>query len=142
MQTTKPKGPQLQVATVPAWISPTPLRRSGQPAGPAACRWALARRGGVRGHQPHRRPSPARPPGRVDPRALGHRGAAPPPRCHLRRGRLPGPHRHRPTGHGQPAQPLAIAILRLHGDRNIAAALRRNARDATRVLPLLGITSP
>jgi predicted transposase YbfD/YdcC len=35
---------------------------------------------------------------------------------------------------------LAIAILHLHGDRNIAAALRRNARDATRVLPLLGIT--
>jgi hypothetical protein len=28
------------------------------------------------------------------------------------------------------------------GDRNIAAALRRNARDATRVLPLLGFTSP
>ena len=37
---------------------------------------------------------------------------------------------------------LAIAILRLHGRRNIAAALRRNARDATRVLPLLGSTSP
>jgi hypothetical protein len=37
---------------------------------------------------------------------------------------------------------LAIAILRLRGWRNIAAALRRNARDATRVLPLLGITSP
>jgi predicted transposase YbfD/YdcC len=37
---------------------------------------------------------------------------------------------------------LAIAILRAHGDRNIAAALRRNARNATRVLPLLGITSP
>jgi predicted transposase YbfD/YdcC len=37
---------------------------------------------------------------------------------------------------------LAIGILRLHGDRNIAAALRRNARDATRVLPLLGLTSP
>jgi predicted transposase YbfD/YdcC len=37
---------------------------------------------------------------------------------------------------------LAIAILRLHSWRNIAAALRRNARDATRVLPLLGITSP
>jgi predicted transposase YbfD/YdcC len=36
---------------------------------------------------------------------------------------------------------LAIGILRAHGDRNIAAALRRNARDATRVLPLLGITS-
>jgi hypothetical protein len=29
-----------------------------------------------------------------------------------------------------------------HGHHNIAAALRRNARDATRVLALLGITSP
>jgi len=28
------------------------------------------------------------------------------------------------------------------GCRNIAAALRRNARDASRVLPLLGITNP
>jgi hypothetical protein len=37
---------------------------------------------------------------------------------------------------------LAIGVLRAHGHRNIAAALRRNARDATRVLPLLGITSP
>jgi hypothetical protein len=37
---------------------------------------------------------------------------------------------------------LVIAILRLRGWRNLAAALRRNARDATRVLPLLGITSP
>jgi predicted transposase YbfD/YdcC len=37
---------------------------------------------------------------------------------------------------------LAIGILRARGYRNIAAALRRNARDATRVLPLLGITSP
>jgi predicted transposase YbfD/YdcC len=37
---------------------------------------------------------------------------------------------------------LAIGILRAHGHRNIAAALRRNARDATRVLSLLGITSP
>jgi predicted transposase YbfD/YdcC len=37
---------------------------------------------------------------------------------------------------------LAIGILCAHGHRNIAAALRRNARDATRVLPLLGITSP
>jgi hypothetical protein len=36
---------------------------------------------------------------------------------------------------------LAIGILRAHGDRNIAAALRRNARDPTRVLPLLGVTS-
>jgi predicted transposase YbfD/YdcC len=37
---------------------------------------------------------------------------------------------------------LAIGILRHRGDRNIAAALRRNARDAARVLPLLGLTSP
>jgi hypothetical protein len=35
---------------------------------------------------------------------------------------------------------LAIAILRAHGWRNIAAGLRRNARDATR--PLIGITRP
>jgi predicted transposase YbfD/YdcC len=37
---------------------------------------------------------------------------------------------------------LAIGILGARGDRNIAAALRRIARDATRVLPLLGISSP
>jgi hypothetical protein len=37
---------------------------------------------------------------------------------------------------------LAIGILHLRGHRNIAAALRRNARDTSRVLPLLGITSP
>jgi predicted transposase YbfD/YdcC len=36
---------------------------------------------------------------------------------------------------------LAIGILYAHGARNIAAALRRNARDTTRVLPLLGLTS-
>jgi hypothetical protein len=34
------------------------------------------------------------------------------------------------------------SILHARGDRNIAAALRRNARNAARVLPLLGITSP
>jgi predicted transposase YbfD/YdcC len=37
---------------------------------------------------------------------------------------------------------LAIGILRLHGHRNIATALRHNARDATRSLVLLGITTP
>jgi hypothetical protein len=36
---------------------------------------------------------------------------------------------------------LVIGILHARGDRNIAAALRRNARDATRVLLLLGIIS-
>jgi predicted transposase YbfD/YdcC len=37
---------------------------------------------------------------------------------------------------------LAIGALRAHGHRNLAAALRYNARDATPVLPLLGVTSP
>jgi hypothetical protein len=37
---------------------------------------------------------------------------------------------------------LAIGILHAYGWRNIAAALRHNARDAIRVLPPLGITSP
>jgi hypothetical protein len=37
---------------------------------------------------------------------------------------------------------LAIGILHAHGARNSAAALRRTGRDATRVLPLLGITNP
>jgi predicted transposase YbfD/YdcC len=37
---------------------------------------------------------------------------------------------------------LAIGILHARGHRNIAAALRRHARDANQVLPLLGITSP
>ena len=36
---------------------------------------------------------------------------------------------------------LMVAILRLRGQTNIAAALRHNARDATRPLALLGITS-
>jgi hypothetical protein len=37
---------------------------------------------------------------------------------------------------------LAIGILRLHGHRNMATAVRQNARDATRSLVLLGITIP
>jgi len=37
---------------------------------------------------------------------------------------------------------LAIGILRRHGHRNIAAALRHYARHTTRILSLLGITSP
>jgi hypothetical protein len=36
---------------------------------------------------------------------------------------------------------LAVGILHARGDHTIAAALRRNARDATRILPLLGVTS-
>jgi hypothetical protein len=37
---------------------------------------------------------------------------------------------------------LTVGILHARGQRNIAAALRRNARDATRILPLLGVSSP
>ena len=37
---------------------------------------------------------------------------------------------------------LAVGILRGHGHRSVAAALCYYARDAARVLPLLGITSP
>jgi predicted transposase YbfD/YdcC len=37
---------------------------------------------------------------------------------------------------------LAIGILCARGHRNLAAALRPYARDATRPLALLGITSP
>jgi hypothetical protein len=37
---------------------------------------------------------------------------------------------------------LAVGILRLCGQVNIAAALRRNARHATRPLGLLGVTIP
>jgi hypothetical protein len=37
---------------------------------------------------------------------------------------------------------LAMGIPCLHGECNLAAALRRNARDATRPLALLGSTTP
>jgi hypothetical protein len=73
---------------------------AGHPPGPVLARPALAHRDGVRGHQPHRGPGPPRPPGRLDPGSLGYRGVAPHPRHHLRRGRLPDPHRQHTTGHG------------------------------------------
>jgi hypothetical protein len=44
-------------------------------------------------------------------------------------------------GRAQPAQPRHGHRAR-PGDCNITVALRCDARDATRVLPLLGITSP
>jgi hypothetical protein len=80
-------------------------------------------------------PPPTRPPAR---RLAGHPQD---PRCHLRRGRLPGPHRHRPAAMAS-LRNLAIGILRRHGHRNIAAALRYDARHTTRIPPPLGITSP
>jgi hypothetical protein len=43
---------------------------------------------------------------------------------------------------GSATPSVRAQLLATDGDRNIAAALRRNTRDAARVLPLLGITSP
>jgi hypothetical protein len=48
----------------------------------------------------------------------------------------------RPFSIDQCPRNLAIGILWARGDHNIAAALGRNARDATRLLALLGVTSP
>jgi predicted transposase YbfD/YdcC len=126
------------------WPGLPPRRPSpaDHPASLAACRPPLAHRHGVCHHQPHRRPGQPRPPRRLDPRAywgieaLHHirdvtfaedasqlrTGAAPRTMASLRN--------------------LAVAILRRHGHRNIAAALRYYARDAIRLLPLLGSTSP
>jgi hypothetical protein len=58
--------------------------------------------------------------------ALGHRGAAPDPRRHLRRGRLPGPHRQRAQGHGDLPQPgrRDPALLRPGQHRRRAAPQR------------------
>ena len=54
---------------------------------------------------PDRRPGRPRPARRPAARALDDRGAAPPPRHHVRRGRRPAPHRRRSQCHGDPAQP-------------------------------------
>ncbi len=82
-----------------------------------------------------------RPPGRLDPRPLGIEALH-----HIRDVTFAEDASQTRTGTAPRAMAslrnLAVGILRAHGDRNIAAALRRNARDATRVLPLLGITSP
>jgi predicted transposase YbfD/YdcC len=86
---------RLQVTTIagldfPHATQALPITRRVRP----PCRPPLAHRDGECGHQPHRRSGKPRPPGRLRARPLGYRGVAPPPRCHLRRGRLPGPHRH------------------------------------------------
>jgi len=54
---------------------------------------------------PDRRPGRPRPARRPAARALDDRGAAPPPRHHVRRGTRPAPHRRRSQCHGDPAQP-------------------------------------
>ena len=104
-----------------------PPRRPGpprHPPDPAPIRpREMADRHRLRHHQPSRGPGCPRPPRRLDTRPLTHRSAAPHPRCHLRRRRLPGPNPQRPPGHGHPAQP---------GHRNPEA--RRLARVSGRVV--------
>jgi hypothetical protein len=81
----------------------------------------------------------ARPPGRPAARALGDRERpARRPRHYLRRGRLPGPHRQR-THVMASLRNLAIGVLSRAGPVNLAAALRRHARDPHRLLATLGI---
>jgi predicted transposase YbfD/YdcC len=134
---------RLQVTTVAGLDFPHATQAPcGSPDGSGPAQPPLAVRDGVRGHQPHRHPGQLRPPGRLRARPLGHRGAAPHPRCHCRRGRLPDPRAGTAPRAMASLRNLAIGVLRLRGHRNIAAALRRNARDPIRLLPLLGITCP
>jgi hypothetical protein len=83
-----------------------PARRPGPPGhphDPPAAHQQVANRDGLCDHQP---PFQLARPARLADLLRGHwgdRGVASRPRCHLRRGRLPGPHRHRPPGHGLPA---------------------------------------
>jgi hypothetical protein len=124
-----------------AWISPRHPGDPHHPQCPLPPQPAVAHRHGLRHHQPHRRPGTPCPPGRLDPRALGHRERpALDPGCDLRRGQLPGPQRHRPTSDGQPAQPRhrhpSAAGSPQHRRR---AAMQRPRRHPS--LALLGITS-
>jgi hypothetical protein len=90
-------------------------------------------------HQPPLRAGPPRPPRRPGAGPLGDRGVAPHPRHHLRRGRLPAPHRRRPRRHGGLAEP-GVGVLCRAGPVKVAAALRHHARDPRRPLATLGIT--
>jgi predicted transposase YbfD/YdcC len=79
-------------------------------------------------------PWPARPASLTCSGALGHRGAAPPPRCHLRRGHLQGPHRRRPQRHGDLAQPGHRGAV----PRRAGQPRRRLASSRPRPRPPLG----
>jgi predicted transposase YbfD/YdcC len=133
---------QLQVTTVAGLGFPTPPRRSASLAASGRCAAAA------------RAPSwctrsPASPPPRQAPPAWPTGCAAtgasrrcitsamsPSVRTPPRSAAVP------PPGAMASLRNLAIGILGAHGDRNIAAALRYYARDATRLLPLLGLTGP
>ena len=123
----------------PVRVPPRRPGHPGHPQDPRPAHPAVADRDRLRDHQPPLRPGQPRPPGRPAARPLGDRGAAPRPRHHLRRGRLPGPHRRRP--HVMAAlRNLVIGVLSRAGPVNLAAALRHHARDPRRPLATLGIS--
>lgn len=128
-------------AVAPGLRFPTPPRRCTSPPSPVAAYQTMAQGDGVwLTSLTHTQASPAR----LADLVRGHRGIEalhPHPRRHLRRGRLSGPHWQRSQGHGDRAQRRRRAPWVMQPG-HIAAALRRNARDATRPLILLGITFP
>jgi hypothetical protein len=63
-----------------------------------------------------------------------------PPRRHLRRGRLPDPHRRHPKRHAC-LRNLVIGVLSRAGPVNVAAGLRRHARDPADPSPPSGSAS-
>ncbi len=94
----------------------------------------------LRRHQPRRPPDEPSRTGRRDPRALGSGELlAPHPRCHLRRGRLHRPHRHRTPRHGHLPQPRHRHCSKLLGADNIAKTTRAIRDEPERALPILGI---
>lgn len=107
---------------MPAWTSPTRPRRSASPAEPTR----------VLGGQPARLADWI--PGHWGIQALHHLRdvTVAEDASQIRTGTAPGPWPACAT--------LAIGVLHARGDRNIAAALGRNARDATRPRALLGIS--
>src|ERR671927_195695 len=100
----------IKVVAAPAWITFT-----------GAAQVAQIRRGTTSG------------PGRVGPGPLGDREPCPlGPRCRLRRGPLPSPHRQRTPGDGHPAQhrDRPAPPIRRHQHRRQPATSRRQHRTA------------
>jgi predicted transposase YbfD/YdcC len=126
----------LKVAAVAGWV---PARRPGDPGHPPRPRAGQpppAHRHRLRRHQPDH--VPGKPP--AWPNGCAGIGAS--RRCttsatSLCRGRLQRAHRQAPRALAS-LRNLAIGALRLSGHANIATALRRNGRDPTRPLVLLG----
>jgi hypothetical protein len=135
------RGPHPQGGQRPPLrLSPCRPGPPGHPQEPClACPAAVHDRDRLRGHQPRLRAGQPGPPRRSAARALGHRGAAPHPRCHLRRGRLSGPQRSGPHAMA-PCATWSSGRCAGAGPVNVAAALRRHARDPRRPLVTLGIT--